>query len=56
MLFDEIDVSKDEMDIVDNMAQQFISYMNLEDENKDEDDDIDDSSLISSMPCCTFLP
>jgi len=44
---DEIDDSKDEVDIVD-MAQQFISSMNLGDE--DEDDNIDDSSLDSGMP------
>ena len=46
---DEIDDSKDEVDIVD-MAQQFISSMNLKDEDEDEDDNIDDSSLDSGMP------
>jgi hypothetical protein len=45
---DEIDDSKDEVGIDDDMAHQFISSMNLEDE--DEDDDIDDSSLYSGMP------
>ena len=54
VVVDEVDDTNDEVDVVDmtNLAQQFISSMNLDDNIEDEDDDIDDSSLTlsSNMP------
>ena len=52
VVVDEVDATNDEVDVVDmaDLAQQFISSMNLDDDIEDEDDDIDDSSLSSDMP------